>query len=51
MTFGRKGNKAMNLDGNVNEKIIKEKIRRALLSGPESVTRAATVAELGLKAK
>jgi hypothetical protein len=41
-----KENNAMNLDGNVNDEIVKEKIRRALLSGPESVTREATVAEL-----
>ena len=41
----------MNLDGNVNEKIVNEKIRRALLSGPESVTRAATVAELNGQGK
>jgi len=41
----------MNLDGNINDAIVKEKIRRALLSGPESVTRDATVAELGAQGK
>jgi hypothetical protein len=41
----------MNLDGNVNDEIIKEKIRRALLSGPETVTREATVAELDVQGK
>jgi hypothetical protein len=46
-----KENHAMNLDGNVNDEILKEKIRRALLSGPESVTREATVAELNSQGK
>ena len=36
----------MNLDGNLSDEIVKEKIRRALLSGPDSVTRDATVTEL-----
>lgn len=31
----------------VSDEIVKEKIRRAMLSGPEAVTRDATVAELG----
>jgi hypothetical protein len=42
------GDKAM--VGEVEE-IIKEKIRRALLSGPDSVTREATVAEMGSQGK
>src|ERR1700691_4401897 len=33
------------------EEIVKEKIRRALLSGPASVTREATVAEMDSKGK
>ncbi len=41
----------MNLDGNMSDEIVKEKIRRALLSGPESVTRDATVAELDAQGK
>jgi hypothetical protein len=46
-----KENNAMNLDGNMSVEIVKEKIRRALLSGPDSVTREATVAELDAQGK
>jgi hypothetical protein len=46
-----KENNAMNFDGNMSGEIVKEKIRRALLSGPESVTREATVAELDPQGK
>jgi hypothetical protein len=46
-----KENNAMNVDGNMSDEIVKEKIRRALLSGPDSVTREATVAELDAQGK
>jgi hypothetical protein len=38
---------AMSENNRVSHEIVKEKIRRAMLSGPEAVTRDATVAELG----
>jgi hypothetical protein len=37
---------AMREDNTMSDEIVKAKIRRALLSGPESVTREATVAEM-----
>jgi hypothetical protein len=37
----------MSENNGVSDEIVKEKIRRAVLSGPEAVTRDATVAELG----
>jgi hypothetical protein len=42
---------AMNADNNMSDEIAKAKIRRALLSGPESVTREATVAEMDAQGK
>jgi hypothetical protein len=42
---------AMNQDSNLSDEIVKAKIRRALLSGPESVTREATVAEMDAQGK
>jgi hypothetical protein len=42
---------AMSGDSNVSDEIVKEKIRRALLSGPDSVTREATVAEMDAQGK
>src|SRR5580700_4694359 len=35
----------------MSDEIVKAKIRRALLSGPESITRDATVAEIGPQGK
>jgi hypothetical protein len=40
-----KGNNSM------NDEVMKEKIRRALLSGPPAVTREATVAEMDAQGK
>jgi hypothetical protein len=37
---------AMNEDNSMSEEIVRAKIRRALLSGPDSITREATVAEM-----
>jgi hypothetical protein len=37
---------AMSGENSMSDEIVKEKIRRALLSGPDSVTREATVAEM-----
>jgi hypothetical protein len=42
---------AMNGDNNMPDEIVKAKIRRALLSGPDSVTREATVAEMDAQGK
>ena len=39
-------NDAMNADNSMSEEIVKAKIRRALLSGPDVITRDATVAEM-----
>jgi hypothetical protein len=36
----------MNGEGSMSDEIVKAKIRRALLSGPDCITRAATVAEV-----
>lgn len=44
-------NEAMNGAGSVSEEIAKAKIRRALLSGPEIVTRDATVGEMNAEGK
>jgi hypothetical protein len=41
----------MNGDNNMSDEIVKAKIRRALLSGPDSVTREATVAEMDAQGK
>ena len=45
------GDSTMHGDNSMNEEILKEKIRRALLSGPASVTREATVAEMDAEGK
>jgi hypothetical protein len=42
---------AMSGHSNVSDEIVNEKIRRALLSGPDSVTREATVAEMDAQGK
>src|SRR5580692_8601383 len=42
---------AMSGHSNVSDEIANEKIRRALLSGPDSVTREATVAEMDAQGK
>jgi hypothetical protein len=39
-------NDAMNADNSMSDEIVKAKIRRALLSGPDVITRDATVAEM-----
>ena len=41
----------MSGDNNMSDEIVKAKIRRALLSGPDSVTREATVAEMDAQGK
>jgi len=41
----------MNGDKSVNDEVVKEKIRRALLSGPSSVTSEATVIEMDAQGK
>jgi hypothetical protein len=41
----------MTKDNGTNDEVVKEKIRRALLSGPPSVTRDATVAEMDAEGK
>jgi hypothetical protein len=41
----------MSRDVSVSDEIVKEKIRRALLSGPDSATREATVAEMDPQGK
>jgi hypothetical protein len=41
----------MNRDNSMSNEVVKEKIRRALLSGPSSVTREATVAEMDAQGK
>jgi hypothetical protein len=41
----------MNGDNNMSDEIVKAKIRRVLLSGPDSVTREATVAEMDAQGK
>ena len=41
----------MNENNNVSDEIVRAKIRRALLSGPDSVTREATVAEMDARGK
>jgi hypothetical protein len=45
------GGISMNDDNRINDEIVKEKIRRALLSGPASVTRDATVVEMDAQGK
>jgi hypothetical protein len=45
------GDSPMSRDVSVTDEIVKEKIRRALLSGPDSVTREATVAEMDPQGK
>ena len=45
------GDSKINGDNSMNDEIVKEKIRRALLSGPASVTREATVAEMDAQGK
>lgn len=42
---------AMGEDTSISDEIVKAKIRRALLSGPDSVTREATVAEMDAQGK
>ena len=42
---------AMSEDTGVSDEIVRAKIRRALLSGPDSVTREATVAEMDAQGK
>ena len=42
---------AMSADNSVSDEIVKAKIRRALLSGPDSITREATVAEMDAQGK
>ena len=44
-------NTAINGDHNVSDEIVKAKIRRALLSGPEIITQEATVAEMDAQGK
>jgi hypothetical protein len=44
-------NTAINGDHHVSDEIVKAKIRRALLSGPEIITREATVAEMDAQGK
>ena len=41
----------MNGNNNISDEIVKAKIRRALLSGPDSITREATVAEMDAQGK
>ena len=43
--------KAMSGDNSVSDEIVKAKIRRALLSGPDIITREATVAEMDAQGK
>jgi hypothetical protein len=45
------GDSTMSGENSISEEIVKEKIRRALLSGPDCVTREATVAEMGAQGK
>ena len=45
------GDSTMNGDNSMNDEVVEEKIRRALLSGPPSVTREATVAEMDAQGK
>jgi hypothetical protein len=42
---------AMSREGGTSDGIVKEKIRRALLSGPDSITKDATVAEMDAQGK
>ena len=44
-------NHTMNGENNMKDEVVKEKIRRALLSGPSSVTSEATVAEMDADGK
>jgi hypothetical protein len=41
----------MDGDNNMSDEIVKAKIRRALLSGPESVTKDASVVEMDAQGK
>ena len=41
----------MNVDNSISDEIVKAKIRRALLSGPDGITREATVAEMDAQGK
>ena len=41
----------MNADNSISDEILKSKIRRALLSGPDSITSEATVAEMDAQGK
>jgi hypothetical protein len=45
------GDSTIKGNNNMNDGVVKEKIRRALLSGPPSVTREATVAEMDAQGK
>jgi hypothetical protein len=45
------GNLAMSAENSMSDAVVKEKIRRALLSGPDSITREATVSELDTHGK
>jgi hypothetical protein len=45
------GNLAMSAENSMSDAVVKEKIRRALLSGPDSITREATVSELDAHGK
>jgi hypothetical protein len=42
---------AMNVENSMSDEIVKARIRRALLSGPDSITRDATVSELDANGK
>jgi hypothetical protein len=42
---------AMNGDDGISDELVAAKIRRALLSGPDSITREATVAEMDARGK
>src|SRR6202035_1740596 len=42
---------AISVENNMSGEIVKAKIRRALLSGPDSITREATVAEMDAQGK
>lgn len=51
MSHQRTGEGAMNAENSLSEEITQEKIRRTLLSGPDCVTRDATVAEMDAHGK
>ena len=51
MTDKQTEGSAMSGDNNLSDEIVKAKIRRALLSGPDSITKDATVAEMDPQGK